>query len=148
MSPIFVVQKHAATRLHYDIRFEHEGVLKSWAVPKTPPRRAGIKRLAMQTEDHALSYANFQGTIAEGSYGAGTVEIWDTGTFEHITQYKGTSVPFSQALQAGKLELLLAGGKLRGGYVLVRTSRKQRTGTYWLFFKMKEETVRKKRGFV
>jgi len=118
--PIFVVQKHRATHLHYDLRLEMNGVLKSWAVPKTPPRSTGTKRLAIQVDDHDLSYANFEGTIPEG-YGAGTVEIWDKGSYELIEKTKD------------KLVFRLAGEKLKGLYCLIRF-KKAGTKT-WLFFK-------------
>jgi len=123
-SPIFVVQEHHARRLHWDFRLEYNGVLKSWAVTKEPPLEAGIKRLAVQTEDHPLDYGTFEGTIQEGEYGAGTVKIWDTGTFE------------TESRTAEKIVVNLKGKKLKGGYVLV----KLRPGVdekNWLFFKKK-----------
>ena len=117
---IYVVQKHAATHLHYDLRLEMDGTLKSWAIPKEPPVEVGVKRLAVQVEDHPISYANFQGTIPEGEYGAGTVEIWDKGTYELIDR------------KEDKLVVEINGEKLQGSYVLVRLKSKN-----WLFFKKK-----------
>src|SRR5690349_20508666 len=113
--PLFVVQKHAATRLHYDFRLEMEGVLKSWAVPKGFPSRRGDRRLAIQVEDHPLDYADFEGTIAEGNYGAGTVMVWDRGTYEVVN-----GEPL-HALEDGKIRLELSGTKLKGEWTLVRT---------------------------
>jgi len=118
---IYVVQKHAATHLHYDLRLEMDGTLKSWAIPKEPPIELGVKRLAVQVEDHPISYATFQGTIPEGEYGAGRVEIWDKGTYELIDR------------KEDKLIVEINGEKLRGSYVLVRLKSKQN----WLFFKKK-----------
>jgi DNA ligase D-like protein (predicted 3'-phosphoesterase) len=118
---IYVVHKHAATHLHYDLRLEMDGTLKSWAIPKEPPVGFGVKRLAVQVEDHPISYATFQGTIPEGEYGAGTVEIWDKGTYELIDK------------KEDKLLIEINGEKLRGSYVLVRLKSKQN----WLFFKKK-----------
>jgi DNA ligase D-like protein (predicted 3'-phosphoesterase) len=118
---IYVVQKHAATHLHYDLRLEMDGTLKSWAIPKEPPIELSVKRLAVQVDDHPISYATFQGTISEGEYGAGTVEIWDRGTYKLIDR------------KEDKLIVEINGEKLRGSYVLVRLKGKQN----WLFFRKK-----------
>ena len=107
-NPIFVIHKHKASHLHYDLRLERGGVLKSWAVPKEPPKISGIKRLAIQVEDHDLDYANFQGKIPEGLYGAGEVEIWDKGLY--------TVVKFEDK----EMIIELKGGKLKGTYCLIR----------------------------
>src|SRR5205814_1555719 len=129
--PIFVIQKHAATRLHYDFRLEMEGVLKSWAVPKGFPTKRGDRRLAVQVEDDPIEYANFEGTIPEGSYGAGTVMGWDTGTYQVLG-----SEPL-KALQEGKLHLLLNGKKLKGKWTLVHMRRRseEEKKPQWLLLK-------------
>lgn len=111
-APIFVVQKHFASHLHYDFRLEIAGVLKSWAVPKGPSLNPADKRLAVMTEDHPLEYAEFAGTIPEGEYGAGEVEIWDHGTWEPLNDAK-------QGLKEGKLQFKLHGKKLTGEWVLI-----------------------------
>lgn len=118
---IFVVQRHDASHLHFDFRLSLDGVLKSWAVPKEPPREVGPKRLAIKTEDHPLSYAIFTGTIPEGQYGAGTVEIWDAGTFE-----------LKERLDS-KIVFHLSGRKLKGKYVILKFPKAGDDG--WLFFK-------------
>src|ERR1700694_4853522 len=133
--PIFVVQKHQATALHYDFRLEIEDVLVSWAVPKGPSLNPADKRLAVQTEDHPMEYANFEGVIPEGQYGAGTVMVWDKGTYE-------TGGSAARQLAEGELKFVLHGKKLQGGFVLIRTglksvgARRQRS---WLLIKRQDE---------
>jgi bifunctional non-homologous end joining protein LigD len=128
--PFFVVQKHDATRLHYDFRLEMDGVLKSWAVPKGFPPTHGDRRLAVQVEDHPIDYAQFEGTIPEGNYGAGTVMVWDTGSYE----VSGGNP--AQALESGKLHLILHGKKLKGEWTLVRMRpREHENKPQWLLFK-------------
>jgi len=120
---IFVVHEHDASHLHYDLRLEIAGVLRSYAIPKEPPIKEGIKRLAIQTEDHPLEYADFEGMIPEGMYGAGTVSIWDSGEFV-IEKEKEEELLFE-----------LKGRKLIGKYALIRTKFKGKDS--WLFFKRK-----------
>ncbi len=133
-APIFVIQKHAASHLHYDFRLEVDGVLKSWAIPKGPSTDPKDKRLAVPTEDHPLEYANFEGTIPAGQYGAGTVLVWDTGPFRNLTEKKGEAIPLAQAVEHGHVKVWLAGQKLRGGYALTRF-RKGKDES-WLLVKM------------
>lgn len=121
---IFVVQEHDATNLHWDFRLEMGGVLKSWAIPKTPPRTKGIKRLAIAVPDHLKSYATFEGEIPEGGYGAGKVKIWDKGTYKLIKKTKT------------KIEFELKGTILKGKYVLVKTNYGSKPEKSWLFFKI------------
>ncbi len=129
---MFVVQKHDATRLHYDFRLEMEGVLKSWAVPKGFPMRHGEKHLAIHVEDHPMDYAHFEGTIPEGNYGAGTVMVWDTGTYG----VSGTD-PLT-GLKEGKLHLQLEGKKLKGEWALIRLKPRAGEKESWLIFKAGE----------
>jgi len=135
--PRFVIQKHAASRLHYDFRLEVDGVLKSWAVPKGPSTDPRDKRLAVPTEDHPLDYIDFEGVIPEGEYGGGSVIVWDTGTYRNITTSKGEEVPASEALARGHVAVWLEGHKLSGGYALTRVGRGQ--DERWLLVKMKDE---------
>jgi DNA ligase D-like protein (predicted 3'-phosphoesterase) len=130
---IFVVQKHDARSLHYDLRLEVEGVLKSWAVPKGPPTNPKDKRLAIETEDHPREYAKFEGTIPEGQYGAGTVIVWDKGFYRNITEKNGMGVPMVDALKNGHASFLLMGEKLKGGFALTKTKRG------WILIKMMDE---------
>jgi len=136
-APIFVVQKHDASHLHYDFRLEIGGVLKSWAIPKGPSTDPRDKRLAVPTEDHPMEYANFEGVIPEGEYGAGTVLVWDLGKFRNITEKKGVAVPLEEAVVHGHVKVWLEGQKLKGGYALTRF----RTGKdeSWLLVKMEDD---------
>ena len=116
--PVFVVQKHEASHFHFDFRLEVDGVLKSWVVPKGPSMNPKDKRLAIQAEDHPLSYAHFEGVIPEGNYGAGTVEIWDSGTYAYV----GNNRNISAAIKNGILEFKLHGHKLKGLFTLIHTN--------------------------
>src|SRR5207245_1002529 len=118
--PIFVVQRHDASHLHYDFRLEADSVLKSWAIPKEPSMDPAQKRLAIHVEDHPLAYADFKGTIPEGQYGAGTVTIWDKGTYENLMADKPVARTISEGIDDGRLEVALYGRKLRGKFALVR----------------------------
>ncbi|HKE07831.1 MAG TPA: DNA ligase D [Candidatus Acidoferrum sp.] len=128
----FVVQKHSATRLHYDFRLAIDGTLKSWAVPKGPSLNSADKRLAVQTEDHPLEYGGFEGKIPEGSYGAGTVMVWDRGTF----RVEGSTDALKQ-LDRGEIKFALNGEKLRGSFVLVKLKHSEK-GNEWLLIKHKD----------
>jgi bifunctional non-homologous end joining protein LigD len=139
--PIFVVQKHDARTLHYDFRLEVDGVLVSWAVPKGPSTNPAGKRLAVPTEDHPMSYANFEGTIAEGEYGAGRVIVWDRGTYRNIMAQKDEPLTMQQSLDKGHVEVYLEGQKLRGAYALIRTRGKGMDGN-WLLVKMSDDHAR------
>jgi len=119
---IYVIQRHQASHLHWDLRLEMDGVLKSWAVPKEPPTRSGIRRLAVQVEDHPIEYANFEGVIPEGQYGAGVVEIWDKGTYRLIER------------TPDKIVFEIRGKRLKGKYCLIRFKGEKN----WLFFKKKQ----------
>jgi len=130
----FVIQKHDATRLHYDFRLEVDGVLKSWAVPKGPSMSTKDKRLAVMTEDHPMAYGSFEGVIPEGQYGAGTVEIWDKGFFVNTTVKEGKVQALGTAIEKGHFLIWLKGDRLRGGFALTRTN-----GKNWILVKMNDE---------
>lgn len=124
---VYVIQRHDASHLHYDLRLQEEGVLKSWAIPKLPPTEEGVKRLAVETEDHPLGYEDFEGIIPEGQYGAGKVEIWD----------KGSYLPLELAPLKKVVEI--RGKKLRGRYCLIKLKSANAKDNNWLFFKLKEK---------
>ena len=136
-SRIFVVQKHDASRLHYDFRLAVDGVLASWAIPKGPSMNPADKRLAVRTEDHPLEYAKFEGVISSGQYGAGTVMIWDLGKYEPTENQSP-----KEQLAHGKIHIALLGEKLRGGHTLVQIERRSMSSSrrdYWLLIKSRDE---------
>lgn len=122
----FVVHEHHATRLHFDFRLEMDGVLKSWAVPKGPSMNPKDKRLAIMVEDHSLEYGSYEGIIPEGQYGAGSVVIWDSGAYELL----------GGSIAEGRLEFMLKGKKLKGGFALAKMSGKDRE---WLLMKKRDQ---------
>jgi DNA ligase D-like protein (predicted 3'-phosphoesterase) len=138
-APRFVIQKHDASSLHYDFRLEAGGVLKSWAVPKGPSTDPRDKRLAMPTEDHPLSYGDFEGVIPEGEYGAGPVIVWDTGTYRNLTEEGETEIPVEEAVDRGHVKVWLEGTKLRGGWSLRRTAIGRSARAKWLLVKLRDE---------
>lgn len=137
----FSVQKHSASNLHYDFRLEHDGVLKSWAIPKGPSTDPRDKRLAVQTEDHPVDYIDFEGTIPEGEYGAGKVLLWDQGTYENITEKDGELRDIGESLKEGHLLIKLKGKKLSGGYAFNRMDEKK-----WLLVKTDDEEADARRN--
>ena len=134
-APIFVIQEHHASHLHYDFRLEVDGVLKSWAVPKGPSLDPAVRRLAAITEDHPLDYAHFEGIIPEG-YGAGTVIVWDIGTYDNASE-----LTMQQALKKGHVKIVLHGKKLKGEFSLVRFKPKD-----WLLIKGKDSFASKRKN--
>src|SRR6201996_5445050 len=137
----FVIQKHDASHLHYDFRLEMDGVLKSWAIPKGPSLNPADKRLAMMVEDHPFDYKDFEGIIPEGNYGAGTVMVWDTGTYEPLHETSGTKMAQNKELlkelKSGQLKIRLNGKKLKGEFALVQT--RGRGDNSWLLIKHKDK---------
>lgn len=136
--PFFVIQKHAASTLHYDFRIEVDGVLKSWAVPKGPSTDPSVKRLAVPTEDHPLAYADFEGVIPEGEYGGGTVMLWDRGPYRNLKVGEDGAVgkTVAQQVEEGHVTIWLEGQKLHGGYALIRTGGGEKAR--WLLIKMED----------
>jgi len=137
----FVIQKHAASHLHYDLRLELDGVMKSWAVPKGPSADPSVKRLAMQVEDHPIEYNSFEGTIPEGEYGGGTVMLWDVGTYE--SEKPGGEDALRDGLRKGDLKIVFHGKRMKGSWVLVRTrgfgSSSSSSKPSWLLIKHRDK---------
>ncbi|MBX3049516.1 MAG: DNA ligase D [Anaerolineales bacterium] len=143
----FVVQKHDATRLHYDVRLEVDGVLKSWAVPEGPSTDPQVKRLAVETEDHPMEYLTFEGVIPKGQYGAGPIIVWDSGTYTNIRGDKRKPFSMQESYEQGLIEVRLSGEKLRGAYALVRTKFRDAENS-WLMVKMKDSEADPERDLV
>jgi len=134
-SHLFVVQKHDASHLHYDFRMAIGKALKSWAIPKGPTNSTKSKRLAILTEDHPMEYANFEGIIPKGNYGAGVVMVWDKGSYKNLKKDKaGKEMPIEDCFKKGRIEIFLKGKKMKGAYALVRFR-----GKNWLMVKMKDD---------
>jgi len=142
---VFVIQKHAASSLHYDFRLKVGDALASWAVPKGPSTDPREKRLAVRTEDHPLDYADFEGVIPEDEYGGGTVIVWDAGRFRNLMADKDEPMDMKQAIDGGHVEVWLEGEKIKGGYALVhaRTGGEERN---WLLVKMDDEMADARRN--
>jgi DNA ligase D-like protein (predicted 3'-phosphoesterase) len=136
---LFVIQQHDAGTMHYDFRLQADGVLKSWAVPKGPSTDPREKRLAVQTEDHPVSYVDFEGVIPEGEYGAGGVIVWDRGRYEHVTEKDGESIDFQEAEEKGHISVYLHGEKLQGGYELIKMKGKRWDDGQWLLKKTDDD---------
>jgi DNA ligase D-like protein (predicted 3'-phosphoesterase) len=142
--PVFVIQAHDASTLHYDFRLQVGDVLKSWAVPKglsTDPR---VKRLAIRTEDHPLGYADFEGVIPQSEYGGGTVIVWDRGTYRNLTEKNGRPVPLGKAIDQGHAVVWLRGRKLAGGYALQRMQGGHKE--QWLIIKLDDDEADARRN--
>lgn len=137
--PIFVIQKHDATNLHYDFRLEIDNTLKSWSVPKGPSTDPSVKRMAIPTEDHPMAYADFEGTIPKDQYGGGTVMIWDKGTIESNKHDEdGNLISLEDSFKAGSIEVTLHGKKLHGGFNLIKMKSGNMKGN-WLLMKQDDE---------
>jgi DNA ligase D-like protein (predicted 3'-phosphoesterase) len=136
---LFVIQKHDARNLHYDFRISVDGVLVSWAIPKGPSTDPIEKRLSIRTEDHPLSYADFEGVIPEGEYGAGTVMVWDRGTYENLNEDESVA----ESLKKGHIKINLQGEKLKGGYALTETNKEK---NWWILVKTRDEAADARRN--
>ena len=147
-SRVFVIQEHDASNLHYDFRLAIDGVLKSWAVPKGPSTDPRDKRLAVPTEDHPLEYADFEGVIPQGEYGAGPVLLWDKGSYRNLRSRKekgeDDAASMLESYDEGHIEVWLKGKKIRGGYALIRTGKGK--DERWLLVKMKDDEADARRN--
>src|SRR5207237_783092 len=141
--PMFVVQKHDASHLHYDFRIEAAGVLKSWAVPKGPSTNPKDQRLAMPTEDHPMEYGSFEGVIPEGAYGAGAVIVWDQGTDRNMSEKNGREIPIEEDRRQDQATIWLEVNKLKGGYPLTRIGSNP---ARWLLIKMNDSEADPRRN--
>lgn len=135
----FVIQKHAATSLHFDLRLELDGVMKSWAVPKGPSLDPSVKRLAMQVEDHPIQYNDFEGTIPKGEYGGGSVMIWDRGTYGYGGDDPDPAEGLRRGYEKGDFKFVLRGERLKGSWVLVRTRWSDARKAQWLLIKHRDD---------
>jgi bifunctional non-homologous end joining protein LigD len=137
----FVIQKHAASRLHFDLRLELDGVMKSWAVPRGPSLDPSVKRLAMHVEDHPREYNTFEGTIPKGEYGGGTVMLWDRGTYTYAgdDESLGAEEGLRRGYDKGDMKFELRGKRLRGSWVLVRMRGREDDGRQWLLIKHRDD---------
>ncbi len=142
----FVIQRHAASTEHYDLRLEVDGLLKSWAVPKGPSPDPSEKRLAIMTDDHPLEYADFEGVIPEGEYGAGTVLVWDRGSYDNLRAGGDDQKAMSDCLDEGLVEVRLRGEKLAGGYVLKRIEGGNEEKSKWLLIKKRDDAADARRN--
>ena len=140
----FVIQRHDARQLHYDFRLSIDGALKSWAVPKGPSTDPSEKRLAIEVEDHPLGYADFEGTIPEGEYGAGTVMLWDRGDYDNLRARGDSPLSMADSHKDGLIEVWLKGEKISGGYALKRFREGKKP--QWLLIKMKDEEADARRN--
>lgn len=144
--PIFVIQKHDATNLHYDFRIEIDGALKSWSVPKGPSTDPSEKRMAIPTEDHPLEYADFEGLIPEDEYGGGVVQIWDRGHFKNLKKDEdGHELSLQKSYDQGTIEIRLQGDKISGGYALIEMDSGNQKGN-WLLIKMDDDDADARRN--
>jgi len=138
----YVIQKHAASHLHFDLRLELDGAMKSWAVPKGPSLDPSVKRLAMEVEDHPIEYNKFEGTIPEGEYGGGTVMLWDRGTYAYAGTDDGDPIEaLRRGYAKGDFKFELRGKRLRGSWVLVRTRRGDPKRAQWLLIKHRDQAA-------